>query len=114
MCSDSGWKGARNRQFRSDDPGVDSHGGVAESAAGGIGGDGEHRGLLDRSARSVGGAGPADAAGERPAVSASTGTGQEKRSHGLRMDSAAAQLRITAGLIPTGGKRVHAANSGTG
>src|SRR5215831_9572074 len=101
MRSDGGWKGSRNCQLRSDDAGVAAHGSLAESAAGGIGGDGEHRGLLDCSARGVGGAGLAGAAGEHSPVSAGTGAEQKKRPHGLRMDSAAAQLWIAAGFVPT-------------
>jgi Transposase len=42
------------------------------------------------------------------------GRGQENRSHRLRVDSAAAQLRLATSFVPAGGNSMHAANAGAG
>jgi hypothetical protein len=49
-----------------------------------------------------------------PATGAGAGARQQIGPHGLRMDSAVAQLRIVAGFVPTRGSRVHAADVGAG
>jgi len=42
------------------------------------------------------------------------GAGQKDGPDGLRVDSAAAQLRIAAEFVPTGGSGLHAADTGAG
>src|SRR5436305_4857446 len=114
MRSDRGWEWSRNRQLRSDDAGTATHGGVAESATGRVGGDGEHGGVLDCPARSSRSARFAGAAGGYTATGRGAGTRPKNRPHGLRVDSAAAQLRLAAGFVPTEGSGVHAADAGAG
>jgi hypothetical protein len=114
MRSDPGWERPRKSQLRGDDARIDRHGGVAESATGRVGGDGEHRGVLDCTARSVGSARSAIAAGGYTATGAGAGAGQKDGPDRLRVDSAAAQLRIAAGFVPTGGSGLHAADAGAG
>jgi hypothetical protein len=48
------------------------------------------------------------------ATGAGAGAGQKDGCERLRMDSAAAQLRLAAGIVPAGGSRVHAAHAGAG
>src|ERR1700723_714639 len=103
MRSDRGGERSRNRQLRGDDGGTDTHGGVAESTAGRVGGIRKHRSVLDCPARGAGRARFASAAGGYTATGAGARAGQKDRPDGLRVDSAAAQLRITAGFVSTGG-----------
>ena len=109
-----GWERSRNRQLRGDHGGIDSYGGVAESATGRVGGDGEHRSLLDCSARGVGSVRSGSAARGSTATGAGARARQKDRPDGLRVDSAAAQLRIAAGFVSTGGIGLHAADAGAG
>ena len=51
--SDDRWQRSRSRRFRRHHGGIDKHGGVAQGAEGRVGGNGEHRGLLDRSPRDL-------------------------------------------------------------
>ena len=48
------------------------------------------------------------------ATGAGAGRGQKDGSDRLRMDSAAAQLRLAAGFVPAGGNHMHAAHPGAG
>src|ERR1700722_7651522 len=114
MRSDRGGERSRNRQLRGDDGGTDTHGGVAESTAGRVGGIRKHRSVLDCPARGAGRARFASAAGGYTATGAGARAGQKDRPDGLRVDSAAAQLRITAGFVSTGGSSLHAADAGAG
>src|SRR6202030_3364011 len=91
-----------------------THGGVAESTAGRVGGDGKHRSVLDCPARGAGSARSATAAGRYSAADASAGTGQKIGPDRLRVDSTAAQLRLAARFVPAGGSGVHAADASAG
>jgi hypothetical protein len=114
MRSDRGGERSRNRQLRGDDGGIDSLGGMAQATSARVGRDGERRSLLDCSARGVGGARFAGAAGGYTTAGAGSGAGQKDGPDGLRVDAAAAQLRIASQFVPTGGSGLHAADAGAG
>src|SRR5580698_4627902 len=114
MRSNPECAGPRNHQLRGDDTGIDTHGGVAEGAPCRVGGDGEHRSLLDCTARGVGSPRVASTTGRYAATSAGAGTRQKDGSDRLRVDSTVAQLRLATEFLPAGGSSVHAAHAGAG
>src|ERR1022692_4203317 len=91
--------------------GTRKDGRVVKTAPGGIGGNGEHRGVLDCASGGVGGAWIGSAAGEHPRTDPRTRTTQDGPDR-LPVDSTAAQLRIAARIVPAPGADLHAANAG--
>src|ERR1700751_946723 len=77
VCCKAGQKWSRSSSLWGHDRRADTHGGVAESTAGRVGGQGKHRGVLDCPARGAGSARFASAAGGYPAAGASAGAGQK-------------------------------------
>src|SRR5262249_42768972 len=70
--SNAGQKRSGSSQLWGNDRRTDTHGGVAESTAGRVGGDGKHRRVLDCPARGAGRARSAGAAGGYTATGAGT------------------------------------------